>query len=279
MIAESTHWYDSSGQPRYEADLRKARKELLYPSVTTITGVLDKPELIYWKQKKVAEACWAEAITNQDSLSLPAEEFAKQMISKSDEERSDSADLGTHVHAFLENWIQNGKEIDLREDVKEATLMMQSFVKELSIPNTLKSEIPFCLTDKGFAGKIDCVFRSKEHGLVLLDFKTQNVKNGKPAIYPTWGYQLAAYNEFVKADTIFSGIISTNPEYPESFLHKWEWDRFKPTASIPSLNESRSIFYHCYELFRLMKKLEHLPTNMEASSGINQSTRVCEVSA
>ena len=52
----SSHWYDAAGNPRYDATLRTARKENLYPSVTSILSVVSKPGLDAWKMEQVALA-------------------------------------------------------------------------------------------------------------------------------------------------------------------------------------------------------------------------------
>ena len=58
---QSSHWYTQDGKPFYEIEnksapgtmrrvtLRDARKLNLVPSVTTITGVISKPQLEAWK--------------------------------------------------------------------------------------------------------------------------------------------------------------------------------------------------------------------------------------
>lgn len=55
----SEHWYTREGSPCYEqvtqkgglraTDLRDARKQGLVPSVTTVLGVVAKPQLEVWK--------------------------------------------------------------------------------------------------------------------------------------------------------------------------------------------------------------------------------------
>lgn len=63
--AESTHWYDQNGEPRYtvpyadpkkgfrNTTLRDAKKMGLVPSVTTILGVANKPALNRWKENQI----------------------------------------------------------------------------------------------------------------------------------------------------------------------------------------------------------------------------------
>ena len=60
------HWYSTSGLPAHtqpdgkNTTLRHARKQNLLPSVTTIIGQLEKPQLTKWK----ADKCIAQAFDN-----------------------------------------------------------------------------------------------------------------------------------------------------------------------------------------------------------------------
>ena len=67
---KSQHWYDKDGNACFEVPKAKgggmrattladARKMGLYPSVTTIMGVMAKPQLDDWKLQQVAERAYA----------------------------------------------------------------------------------------------------------------------------------------------------------------------------------------------------------------------------
>lgn len=259
MLAESTHWYQADSTPRYEATLREARKEHLFPSVTTITGILDKPELIRWKQMQSAKA----TLEIDRSFYTDDESWMKDVLSKASEVSTDAADLGTHIHHYLESWVKGVALPELRDEVAEQTIKAVKWLEENLVPNTGVAEIPFALDQRGWAGKIDFVGQFVGRGSVMVDFKSQNFKKNVPNIYPSWAYQLMAYNEFanVPIDNIYSLVISTNPEFP--IIHVHHWEAVSPKLSIPGLNDAKKIFSHLYETFRLTKQLYYLPTNME----------------
>ena len=67
-MSKSQHWYDRDGKAVFEVPKAKgggmrattiadARKLGLYPSVTTVLGVLDKPQLTDWKLAQVSNWC------------------------------------------------------------------------------------------------------------------------------------------------------------------------------------------------------------------------------
>lgn len=60
-INSDAHWYGPDGEPRHDADLRVARKEKLYPSVTSILAIKEKPQLSAWK----VEQALSQALTMQ----------------------------------------------------------------------------------------------------------------------------------------------------------------------------------------------------------------------
>ena len=69
------HWYTADRQPMHEVEgkngnmrsttIRDARELNLFPSVTTIIGILDKPGLNQWIQTEIAKAAADKATTNK----------------------------------------------------------------------------------------------------------------------------------------------------------------------------------------------------------------------
>lgn len=159
----------------------------LYPSVTTILSVLAKPELDRWKQQQVLLA----------SLTLPRQEgesddsFCSRVIEDAFKQVGDAADLGTSVHAALENCLQG------REWNKELSVYVnpvQQWVEENAV-EFLFHEKRIISEDWGYAGTTDGLIQiafTEEVG--ILDFKT---RKSKPGIlmtpWKTEPMQIAAY--------------------------------------------------------------------------------------
>ena len=110
---KSQHWYDKDGKACFEVPKAKgggmrattladARKLGLYPSVTTIMGVMSKPQLDDWKLQQVAERAYA----NPPQAGEEPSSYARRTIDGAFEQVSDAADLGTAIHAALEAHFQ-----------------------------------------------------------------------------------------------------------------------------------------------------------------------------
>jgi len=192
MASESSHWYDSEGNPAYEVKakdgsmrpttLRDARKLSLSPSVTTILGVLAKPGLDQWKMQNTVMA--AMTLPRLEGESLDA--FAIRVIQDGKETGRKAAQLGTEIHASLDkaySGLPYPQEHDVYvKAVQEAVFLKygeQNWIAEKSFSHPL-----------GFGGKIDLASEN-----IVIDFKTSSFTQEK---IKTLGYdehqmQLAAY--------------------------------------------------------------------------------------
>lgn len=180
---ESSHWYGPDGEPRHDADLRVARKEKLYPSVTSILAIKEKPQLSAWK----VEQALSQALTMQRFPQESDWAFIKRVLEQDKEERAKAPDLGTAVHKAIAEYITAGGfpvvgEVDMAPTYR--------WIDEHVDKPTAQCEVRFA-SYLGYGGCIDFV------GLVdgkkaIIDWKTQSVKK-TPAFYDEWVWQLAAY--------------------------------------------------------------------------------------
>lgn len=107
-IKESTHWYDAEGKPAYtvigangnerNTTLRDARKLNLYPSVTTILGIIAKPGLERWKIDQALMAALTLPKVEDESLDA----FKARALEDSQQHAKQAADLGTRIHAAVQ---------------------------------------------------------------------------------------------------------------------------------------------------------------------------------
>jgi hypothetical protein len=210
---QGSHWYYADGRPCYEvpkADgsgmtpttLRHARKMDLLPSVTTVLKILEKPALTAWK---IEQAVLAVMTTPR----LPGEEtddFIERVLKtdkEQDKERDAAAQLGTDIHAAIEDAL-NGETVreDLNVYVKPVLMALTDF--------GVKEETEMVVVGKGYAGRTDALFRS---GLTrtLVDFKT--TKKIPKESYIEHRLQLAAYAFCAQAvvSTVNVYISTTEP--------------------------------------------------------------------
>lgn len=172
---------------------RSAITDELYPSITNVIGVLDKPALKFWAAKLVAE----QAVEDLDFIARKVkkgEQVAaiKYLKSAPFDSSERAADRGDQVHNYLEaralgSTMEEAAEEHLTTDVsrkyqKAAEEFLTGFVDDFVIvEKTVFSET------HGYAGTSDFFVKLKGSGAVVIgDYKTSK------KIYPEVGLQLAA---------------------------------------------------------------------------------------
>ena len=202
---KSAHWYYPSGRTCHEVPrsdgkgmrsttVRDARKLGLLPSVTTILGILAKPGLEAWKQEQAILA----ALTLPRAENESDEVYARRVAGDAKREACEAANLGTRIHSACLDRLDDA---DLRGyvDTFEAFLEKYGFWK-------LWAEKKLVSID--YAGTADLLCTDGSEGEVLIDLKTQNVKNGKPFWHEDWICQLAAYDYCIDhADRRLANLI------------------------------------------------------------------------
>lgn len=193
---DSAHWYTATGQPCHEqpaktGGMRKttitdAKRLRLLPSVTGVLSVLAKPGLDTWKLKKVAEA----ALANPKQEAESAEYWIARIIEASKGETIAAADLGSSIHAAIDDAIAGGQPSPELQVYVQPVL---DWVAKVGI-NVTQREIVLTNVTEGYAGRVDALFTYGTNGLGILDFKSRKTEPGKAVTpYDGQGMQLAAY--------------------------------------------------------------------------------------
>lgn len=198
------HWYTKDGQPAYEVakkdgtgvrptTLRDARALGLLPSVTTILGILDKPQLSVWKQKQAIKA--AALLPRQEGEEEEA--WMDRVIEKAGEPVAEAADLGTRIHEALENACI-GVEWDSKNLGPYVAPVLGWLVGRLAAGGKIVArEMVIADPEDGFAGRIDLAIEDRD-GILVIDYKSRRTRPRESdkvafAPYPTQEMQLAAY--------------------------------------------------------------------------------------
>jgi len=234
----SSHWYSLDGKPCHTVPnkdgdgtrtttLRDARKLNLLPSVTTIIGILDKPQLTKWKMREAAKA--AIAIPGPQGEE-PLDRFADRAIEHAMSQVGEAADLGTKIHNAIENLMRGSAE-EPSEELRPYVKPVLDWMRQVGVKVT-HSEIVLVNAVHGFAGRVDALFTWGDGfgKLGILDFKTKKTKEGeKVEAYDEHLLQLAAYAathygagqlQHVVAANLF--ISSTEPGRLEVVKHDKE---------------------------------------------------------
>lgn len=205
----SEHWYTQGGQPAYtvngrDTTLRDARKLSLVPSVTTVTGIIDKPALTNWL---IDQAIMA-------SLTLPRvdgetdEAWLSRIKVDGRAQAKTAAEEGSRIHDAIEKGFTGAVPDEYFEhcDAVYGELLrlfpdVNDWISEKSFAHPL-----------GYGGKVD--LHSPSTGIVV-DFKTKDgdFSDGKRLHYDQ-NIQLAAYQ--VGLCLCGNGFAPT-PEYPQPY--------------------------------------------------------------
>jgi hypothetical protein len=198
----SSHWYSLDGKPCHTVPnkdgearattLRDARKLQLLPSVTTIIGILDKPQLTRWKMREAAKAALNVPPPQGEE---PLDRFADRAIEFAMSQVGEAADLGSRIHTAIENLMRGSAE-EAPADLIPYVKPVITWMREKGIRVT-HSEIVLVNPIHGFAGRVDSLFTwgpVDAPNMGILDFKTKKTKpDEKVEAYDEHTLQLAAY--------------------------------------------------------------------------------------
>lgn len=165
--------------------------ELVVPSVTTILGNLNKPALVNWAAKSVAEYAVDNILKWQD---LPADDAIDLLKRSPYRTAKGKRDIGTAVHDAIDAWI--GKQptienLDLLPHIGGAIAFMDDQVERV-----LHFEATIFNRTYKYAGTTDVIVLLKDSRIALCDWKSGR------AIYPEAAIQVCAYShgEFIGTD-------------------------------------------------------------------------------
>ena len=252
-----SHWYHPNGTPIHDVEradgkgtrptsLRDARKLGLYPSVTNVLNVLAKPGLDAWKQEQAI----LSALTLPRRDGEPLDSFARRVVEDMGSQVRDAADLGSAIHAAIENYAQSG-EVPTNPDVlrlfEPARAWFDAEVAKVHAVEAVVSHPAW-----GYAGRVDLVVTLRSTGRpAVIDFKSQKSRVGKdgkfqPVFYDTWPLQLEAYQraletrmpELEQAD-IASVVIGSTEPVPVSVRI---WPREESTARFRAFLAARQLW-------------------------------------
>jgi hypothetical protein len=189
----SSHWYKPDGDPAYNATLRDARKEQLYPSVTQIIGILAKPAIESWAVNLMSEVCYKHMpyLDDCDMMDETIEQYRQRIEPIYEAKRSEAAIRGSAIHDFAEAYIK-GDITPIVEGFEQQCVKLSDWIDENIESAIVEQPFAHVIDGMGYGGRIDSYGYFKDGRQFVLDFKTQGVK-AKPAYYPEWQYQLAAY--------------------------------------------------------------------------------------
>jgi hypothetical protein len=195
------HWYsynphDGSIESRYDADLKQARKEKLFISITTV----DKEIRSNWAindylQRQTVKAC----IENEIWPNEDYDDYLSRIKIEAGKHSRQAATKGDCIHKIFEDFPQMPIDPDYLGYYDLACSYFDN-----NILHTRHREIMLADPRIGVAGRMDFIGEHREYGPVILDYKTQEFKHKdkakqgprKAGYYNSWVRQLAAGRYF-----------------------------------------------------------------------------------
>jgi hypothetical protein len=224
-FSDGAHWYTKDGLPMHDADLREARKKLLYTSVTTVDKEAFKNDFLdRWLREQLAIA----AFDNQPNPGESKKDYCNRIYQISIEKGVLAAEFGREIHDAINEYPQ----LPLSPKLIPFMDVMYGWYKK-NILSKVASETVILDHQIGVAGRGD-LKAITEYGLTWIDWKSQDVKKDdkgrkKPVFYDSWLRQLAFYSItdaketsiYPQIPTCMSVIIDSNePDTP--FVKVWD---------------------------------------------------------
>tara|TARA_R110000868_G_scaffold395_1_gene3238 strand:+ start:29875 stop:30672 length:798 start_codon:yes stop_codon:yes gene_type:complete len=262
------HAYNEKGEPVYQVPnvskggmrnttVTDCRKLGLFPSVTEITGQLDKPALLQWKIDKVLNETLKTPFDADDFFNLDeCDKYKRDILRKVAKEAEKAPALGSAIHDELEQWYKAGGDTVPSDRIASAVFAVRDQVGK----HDYIAEKSFC-HKLGFGGKVDLhanylfEHETKDNAHyqmngIVLDFKTKDTLDVKKFKgYKEHIMQLAAYRHglgipFADCYNLFISSQDTKiiklVQYKEEELQQ-AWEMFKCLLRFWQLNNKMEV--------------------------------------
>jgi hypothetical protein len=246
-----SHWYTKGGEPRHDADLRVARKALLYPSITTVDKAIFKNEFL---ERYKLEQYGLAAAANQRMPHESESDYASRLFDISLTHARNAAEFGKELHDAAQYYPQ----LPINQFLLPWVARFEKWWNSNQV-DPIAREIVLVDHDLGLAGRTDMICQLKGRRTIV-DYKTQGVKKDdkgrkKPAYYDSWVRQLAFY---AGADAKATGLWPDLPDCVSLVLDSDEggdvYDRAWTKEEILSAYEDMAI-----GVFQWQKKKKYFP--------------------
>ena len=210
-------------KPNYEVGFKTVRNAHMYtvgsatyPSVTKITGIIDKSgALMVWARRQSLALAKKELLEAIKSGVALTEETLDALLLKADKQpdkvKDDAADLGSRVHAAIDAHILGQTSIldeQSRPGYENFTKWLESSGVKMIMGDTAVASIKY-----GYGGKLDAI-GEKNGQIVLLDWKTSNSFKGRESYSLQASAYAVAFTETYGIDVDYAYVVRFGKEIP-----------------------------------------------------------------
>ena len=160
----------------------------LFPSVTTVLDVINKPALVPWARNTALESVETALMKRTGSQEAITPEWVSQVIAEArrrpEQVRDQAADFGTQAHVAIDQIVQ-GMEPQIPPEMELVINNFAEWRRDSNLDIKLTETMVFSAKYR-YAGAMDAI-AYREGSLIALDWKTSN------GIYPEYALQVAAY--------------------------------------------------------------------------------------
>ncbi|RPI49358.1 MAG: hypothetical protein EHM49_10035, partial [Deltaproteobacteria bacterium] len=137
----------ANGNPR-PTTLRDAKKLGLYPSVTELLKIFDKPQLDIWKTKEAL----LYSLENPKNDLQSTEDYVRVVMEGAKEKSITAADFGTKLHFAIETYLKTGS-YEPEERIIEYMPRVISFLEDHKVSGICEQSVVNHML--GYGGKVD----------------------------------------------------------------------------------------------------------------------------
>lgn len=222
-------------------------------SVTTVMGVMDKPQLVQWSANMTNDY-WIKELSEAEKIDeVLLHRLSKEAPLAWKMKRDAAGDMGTLVHLWIEEYIKWKLGKGEKPDLPENPILNKSAVKFLS---WAKAEgITFTDTERkiysfkhNIAGTCDFLYVTKDGKLGIGDIKTSK------GIYISYYYQVAAYRYMLEEEQAYIEGKTPIPYEEMTIVKVGKGDGGFEVKKVPDYKEYAKGFLACSVIYRLNKK-------------------------
>lgn len=228
----------------------------IYPGVTGVLNVINKPALVPWAKKialeKIRQAL-LKRLGEGDQLSLnEIYELIEESKNLPDQLKDAAAQLGTEAHAYIDKFVKGEPLGPLPDNISEPVSGFAEWWKRSGF-RFIAGDTKVASRRHAFGGSLDAL-ATKNRAFILLDWKTSK------AIYNEYALQVAAY------------VKATEEMYPGIKIAEAWCVRFrKPGVTGPAFEALQvSDIERSFEAFLAAKSLQGLLKNEHFARPLKQ---------